>query len=90
MPQKNIWSSIRALPSITRLTPRNRSRTPPDFTVTLPEIKRFLCGGSVDTILDFTNPVIKGMSLFHCHLLNHEDKRNDDKDSVQIRMPQCD
>jgi suppressor of ftsI len=31
-------------------------------------------GGSVDVIMDFTNPVIKGMSLFHCHLLNHEDK----------------
>ncbi len=31
-------------------------------------------GGSVDVILDFTDPVIKGMSLFHCHLLNHEDK----------------
>jgi len=31
-------------------------------------------GGSVDVILDFTNPIIKGMSLFHCHLLNHEDK----------------
>lgn len=31
-------------------------------------------GGSVDVLLDFTNPVIKGMSLFHCHLLNHEDK----------------
>jgi suppressor of ftsI len=31
-------------------------------------------GASVDVILDFTNPVIKGMSLFHCHLLNHEDK----------------
>ncbi len=31
-------------------------------------------GGSVDVILDFTNPTIKGMSLFHCHLLNHEDK----------------
>ena len=30
--------------------------------------------GSVDVILDFTNPVIKGMSVFHCHLLNHEDK----------------
>ena len=25
-------------------------------------------------ILDFTDPVIKGMSVFHCHLLNHEDK----------------
>lgn len=31
-------------------------------------------GGSVDVILDFTNPVIKGMAVFHCHLLNHEDK----------------
>jgi suppressor of ftsI len=30
--------------------------------------------GTVDVILDFTNPVIKGMSVFHCHLLNHEDK----------------
>jgi FtsP/CotA-like multicopper oxidase with cupredoxin domain len=30
--------------------------------------------GSVDVILDFTDPVIKGMSVFHCHLLNHEDK----------------
>jgi FtsP/CotA-like multicopper oxidase with cupredoxin domain len=31
-------------------------------------------GGSVDAVMDFTNPVITGMSLFHCHLLNHEDK----------------
>ncbi len=31
-------------------------------------------GGSVDVILDFTDPVIKGISVFHCHLLNHEDK----------------
>jgi suppressor of ftsI len=31
-------------------------------------------GGSVDVILDFTEPVIKGMAVFHCHLLNHEDK----------------
>jgi suppressor of ftsI len=29
---------------------------------------------SIDVILDFTDPVIKGMSVFHCHLLNHEDK----------------
>jgi suppressor of ftsI len=26
-------------------------------------------GTSVDVILDFTDPVIKGMSVFHCHLL---------------------
>ncbi|HVI07458.1 MAG TPA: multicopper oxidase family protein [Candidatus Binatia bacterium] len=31
-------------------------------------------GSSVDVILDLTNPVIKGMAVFHCHLLNHEDK----------------
>jgi FtsP/CotA-like multicopper oxidase with cupredoxin domain len=30
--------------------------------------------GSVDVVMDFTNPVIRGMSVFHCHLLNHEDK----------------
>ena len=30
--------------------------------------------GTVDVIMDFTDPLIKGMSLFHCHLLNHEDK----------------
>jgi FtsP/CotA-like multicopper oxidase with cupredoxin domain len=29
---------------------------------------------SVDVIVDFTDPVIKGVSVFHCHLLNHEDK----------------
>jgi FtsP/CotA-like multicopper oxidase with cupredoxin domain len=31
-------------------------------------------GGSIDVIMDFTDPVIRGMSVFHCHLLNHEDK----------------
>lgn len=31
-------------------------------------------GGSVDVIMDFTDPLIRGMSLFHCHLLSHEDK----------------
>lgn len=31
-------------------------------------------GETVDVVMDFTNPVIRGMSLFHCHLLNHEDK----------------
>jgi suppressor of ftsI len=31
-------------------------------------------GGFVDVVLDFTDPVIKGMAVFHCHLLNHEDK----------------
>ena len=30
--------------------------------------------GSVDLIMDFTDPIIRGMSLFHCHLLIHEDK----------------
>jgi suppressor of ftsI len=31
-------------------------------------------GGTVDVIVDFTNPIIKGIAVFHCHLLNHEDK----------------
>jgi FtsP/CotA-like multicopper oxidase with cupredoxin domain len=31
-------------------------------------------GGTVDLVMDFTDPVIRGMSVFHCHLLNHEDK----------------
>jgi len=31
-------------------------------------------GGTVDLIMDFTDPIIKGMSVFHCHLLSHEDK----------------
>ena len=30
--------------------------------------------GSVDLMMDFTDPIIKGVSLFHCHLLSHEDK----------------
>jgi suppressor of ftsI len=30
--------------------------------------------GSVDLIMDFTDPIISGMSVFHCHLLKHEDK----------------
>jgi len=30
--------------------------------------------GSVDLVMDFTGPIIRGTSLFHCHLLNHEDK----------------
>ena len=30
--------------------------------------------GSVDLMMDFTDPIIRGTSLFHCHLLNHEDK----------------
>jgi suppressor of ftsI len=29
---------------------------------------------SVELVMDFTDPIIRGMSLFHCHLLNHEDK----------------
>jgi suppressor of ftsI len=31
-------------------------------------------GGSVDLIMDFTDPIIRGISVFHCHLLKHEDK----------------
>jgi FtsP/CotA-like multicopper oxidase with cupredoxin domain len=31
-------------------------------------------GSSVDLVMDFTDPIIRGMSFFHCQLLNHEDK----------------
>jgi FtsP/CotA-like multicopper oxidase with cupredoxin domain len=31
-------------------------------------------GGTVEVVMDFTDPVIRGMSVFHCHLLSHEDK----------------
>jgi len=31
-------------------------------------------GSSVDLVMDFTDPIIRGISLFHCHLLKHEDK----------------
>jgi FtsP/CotA-like multicopper oxidase with cupredoxin domain len=30
--------------------------------------------GTIDLIMDFTDPIIRGMSVFHCHLLSHEDK----------------
>jgi suppressor of ftsI len=30
--------------------------------------------GNVDLMMDFTSPIIRGISLFHCHLLSHEDK----------------
>ena len=29
---------------------------------------------SLDLIMDFTDPIIRGVSVFHCHLLKHEDK----------------
>ena len=35
--------------------------------------------GSVDLIMDFTDPIVRGMSVFHCHLLKHEDKGMTDK-----------
>ena len=31
-------------------------------------------GGIVNLVTDFTDPAIRGMSVFHCHLLSHEDK----------------
>jgi suppressor of ftsI len=30
-------------------------------------------GGTVDLIMNFTDPVIRWMSVFHCHLLSRED-----------------
>ena len=31
-------------------------------------------GASLDLVMDFTAPMIRGLSVFHCHLLKHEDK----------------
>jgi suppressor of ftsI len=31
-------------------------------------------GQSLDLLMDFTDPIIRGISVFHCHLLKHEDK----------------
>jgi suppressor of ftsI len=30
--------------------------------------------GNVDLVMDFTDRIMRGVSLFHCHLLSHEDK----------------
>jgi FtsP/CotA-like multicopper oxidase with cupredoxin domain len=30
--------------------------------------------GNVDRTMDFADPIIRGISLFHCHPPNHEDK----------------
>lgn len=30
---------------------------------------------SVDLIMNFTDPIISGWTVFHSHLLKHEDKR---------------
>jgi suppressor of ftsI len=30
--------------------------------------------GTVDMVMDFTDAIIQGMSVFHCQLLSHEDK----------------
>jgi FtsP/CotA-like multicopper oxidase with cupredoxin domain len=29
---------------------------------------------TVEVVMDFTDPVIRGEAVFHCHILNHEDK----------------
>jgi suppressor of ftsI len=31
-------------------------------------------GQSLELMMDFTDPIIRGISVFHCHLLKHEDK----------------
>jgi FtsP/CotA-like multicopper oxidase with cupredoxin domain len=31
-------------------------------------------GGTLDVVMDFTEPAVKGISAFHCHLSNHEEK----------------
>jgi FtsP/CotA-like multicopper oxidase with cupredoxin domain len=31
-------------------------------------------GGTIDVILDARQPVVRGMAVFHCHMIRHEDK----------------
>jgi len=42
--------------------------------------------GNVDLMMDFTDPIIRGVSLFHCHLLSHEDIRHDGQDTFQVKI----
>jgi len=42
---------------------------------------------AVDLVMDFTDPIIRGMSLFHCHLLKQEDKGHDGEDFVSMTPP---
>jgi hypothetical protein len=39
---------------------------------------------SLDLIMDFTDPIIRGVSVFQCHLLKHEDKGDDGEDLVPV------
>jgi FtsP/CotA-like multicopper oxidase with cupredoxin domain len=47
-----------------------KQQNPPEWLDTVNVPTR----GSVDLVMDFSDPIIRGMSLFHCHLLQHEDK----------------
>lgn len=47
-----------------------KQQNPPEWLDTVDVPTR----GSVDLVMDFSDPIIRGMSLFHCHLLQHEDK----------------
>jgi FtsP/CotA-like multicopper oxidase with cupredoxin domain len=51
-----------------------KNGTPVDTPEWLDTINVAYGNGTADLIMDFTDPIIKGMSLFHCHLLSHEDK----------------
>jgi FtsP/CotA-like multicopper oxidase with cupredoxin domain len=52
---------------------------PADFqdTVLVPYAKtgpgNTLVPGKVHLLMDFTDPIIKGTFVFHCHILEHED-----------------
>jgi len=30
--------------------------------------------GSIDALMNFMDPIIKGEFLFHCHIMDHEDE----------------
>ena len=70
-PAKPIWSVLMIHQVHFLAYAENGTRLPrPEWldTVNVP------VEGSVDLMMDFTDPIIRGVSLFHRHLLNHEDK----------------
>ncbi len=61
------------------LAPQSPANAPLDFqdTVTVPYQttgpNNTLVPGKVHLLMDFTDPIVKGTFVFHCHILEHED-----------------
>ncbi|MGB8519559.1 MAG: multicopper oxidase domain-containing protein, partial [Candidatus Tumulicola sp.] len=42
-------------------------------SVVIPHLRGNGTPGSIDLLMNFRDPVIKGTFVFHCHILDHED-----------------